>query len=41
MAFRGLWALVGRFGWLVGGEVLSAAVRRAERGPDAGRREHG
>lgn len=30
MAFRGLWAVVGRFGWLIGGEVLAAAVRRAE-----------
>jgi hypothetical protein len=35
MAFRGLWALVGRFGWLVGAEVLAAAVRRAERGETA------
>jgi hypothetical protein len=31
MAFRGLWTVVGRFGWLVGGEVLAAAVHRPER----------
>jgi hypothetical protein len=31
IAFRGLWAVVGRFGWLIGGEVLAAVVRRAER----------
>ena len=30
MLFRGLWAVVGQFGWLVGGEVLVAAVKRAE-----------
>ena len=29
--FRGLWTVVGRFRWLIGGEVLTAAVRRAER----------
>jgi hypothetical protein len=33
MLFRGLWAVVGQFGWLVGGEVLTAAVRRAEGRP--------
>lgn len=30
--FRGLWAAVSRFAGLVGGEVLTAAVRRAESG---------
>src|SRR3954454_2899882 len=30
MLFRGLWSVVGRFAWLVGGEVLAAAVKRAE-----------
>jgi hypothetical protein len=30
MLFRGLWAVVGKFGWYIGGEVLSAAVKRAE-----------
>ena len=28
--FRGLWAAVGRFGWVIGSEVLQAAVRKAE-----------
>ena len=30
--FRGLWTAVGRFAWVIGSEVLHAAVRRAERG---------
>jgi hypothetical protein len=30
MLFRGLWAVVSQFAWLVGGEVLALAVRRAE-----------